>query len=92
MYWQAGNGLYPDGNFRGLYGAGDLAGLATNGLGQGCFRKVRSFRERRAGSHPGSPAAALAAPALTPRPGLGAPRPAPVAEVSGHGRPGKGLG
>ena len=28
MYWQAGNGVYPDGYFRGLYAAGDLAGLA----------------------------------------------------------------
>ena len=45
MYWQAGNGVYPDGYFRALYGAGDLAGLATNGLGQGCFRTVRGFRE-----------------------------------------------
>jgi hypothetical protein len=45
MYWQAGNGVYPDGYFRGLYDAGDLTGLATNGLGQGCFRKVRHFKE-----------------------------------------------
>ena len=39
MYWQAGNGVYPDGYFRGLYAAGDLKGLATDGLGQGCFHK-----------------------------------------------------
>jgi hypothetical protein len=45
MYWQAGNGVYPDGYFRGLYDAGDLTGLATDGLGQGCFRKVNRFRE-----------------------------------------------
>ncbi|HEX5090967.1 MAG TPA: matrixin family metalloprotease [Nocardioides sp.] len=41
MFWQAGNGVYPDGHFRALYDAGDLAGLATDGLGQGCFHKVR---------------------------------------------------
>jgi hypothetical protein len=45
MYWQAGNGVYPDGYFRALYGAGDLAGLATDGLGQGCFRRVTRFRD-----------------------------------------------
>ena len=45
MYWQAGNGVYPDGYFRGLYGAGDLKGLDTNGLGQGCFRSVHRFRD-----------------------------------------------
>ncbi len=45
MYWQAGNGVYPDGYFRGLYAAGDLTGLATDGLGQGCFRRVNRFRE-----------------------------------------------
>ena len=45
MYWQAGNGVWPDGYFRGLYGAGDLAGLAKDGLGQGCFRTVNRFRE-----------------------------------------------
>ena len=45
MYPSAGAGPYPDGSFAGLYDAGDLAGLATNGLGQGCFRKVRHFRE-----------------------------------------------
>jgi hypothetical protein len=45
MYWQSGNGVYPDGYFRGLYSAGDLAGLATNGLGQGCFKRVNRFRE-----------------------------------------------
>ncbi len=39
MYFQAGNGVYPDGYFRGLYGAGDLTGLAIDGLGQGCFRQ-----------------------------------------------------
>ena len=44
MYFQAGNGVYPDGYFRGLYGAGDLTGLAIDGLGQGCFRSVRGFR------------------------------------------------
>ena len=44
MFWQAGNGRYPDGLFRGLYDAGDLTGLATNGLGQGCFRRVGHFR------------------------------------------------
>jgi hypothetical protein len=44
MYWQAGNGVWADGYFRGLYGAGDLEGLATNGLNQGCFRSVRGFR------------------------------------------------
>jgi hypothetical protein len=43
MYWQAGNGVYPDGYFRGLYAAGDLKGLATDGLGQGCFRRVNRF-------------------------------------------------
>lgn len=53
MYWQAGNGVYPDGYFRGLYGAGDLAGLAKDGLGQGCFRRVNRFRE-------GAPARILA--------------------------------
>ena len=36
---------YPDGNHAGLYGAGDLAGLATNGLGQGCFRPDHRSRE-----------------------------------------------
>jgi hypothetical protein len=41
MYPGAGHGAYPDGTFRGLYDAGDLAGLATNGLGQGCFRLAR---------------------------------------------------
>ena len=50
MYWQAGNGVYPDGCFRGLYDAGDLTGLATNGLGQGCFRKVRRLPGRRTGA------------------------------------------
>jgi len=45
MYPGAGNGPYPDGTFQGLYDAGDLAGLATNGLQQGCFHKVRNFRE-----------------------------------------------
>ena len=45
MYWQAGNGVYPDGTFRGLYDSGDLAGLAVNGLGQGCFHRVNGFRE-----------------------------------------------
>ncbi len=45
MYWQAGNGVYPDGYFRGLYAAGDLAGLAKDGLGQGCFRTVRHFKD-----------------------------------------------
>jgi len=45
MYWQAGHGVYPDGQFRGLYDAGDLAGLATDGLGQGCFHRVGRFRE-----------------------------------------------
>ena len=46
MYWQAGNGVYPDGYFRGLYAAGDLAGLAKDGLGQGCFQRVHRFRDR----------------------------------------------
>ena len=41
MYYQAGNGIYPDGLFRGLYGAGDIAGLNNNGLDQGCLKKVR---------------------------------------------------
>ena len=36
---------YPDGSYAALYGAGDLAGLATNGLGQGCFRKDNRSRE-----------------------------------------------
>ena len=45
MYWQAGNGVWSDGYFRALYGAGDLAGLATNGLGQGCFRNDNRGRE-----------------------------------------------
>ena len=45
MYPGAGNGPYPDGYFRGLYGAGDLKGLAKDGLGQGCFRSVRRFRD-----------------------------------------------
>jgi hypothetical protein len=45
MYWQAGNGVYPDGYFRGLYAAGDLAGLAKDGLGQGCFHRVNRFRD-----------------------------------------------
>ncbi|QIG45458.1 hypothetical protein G5V58_24325 [Nocardioides anomalus] len=40
MYPGAGRGVYPDGYFRGLYGAGDLAGLATNGLDQGCITKA----------------------------------------------------
>ena len=66
MYWQAGNGVYPDGYFRGLYAAGDLAGLATDGLGQGCFQRVHRFRDR--GAHP-APAAAVGVPAA----GLGAP-------------------
>jgi hypothetical protein len=44
MYPAAGNGPYPGGTFAGLYDAGDLTGLATNGLGQGCFHQVRSFR------------------------------------------------
>lgn len=44
MFWQAGNGAYPDGHFRALYDAGDLAGLATDGLGQGCFHRVSRFR------------------------------------------------
>ena len=57
MYWQAGNGVYPDGYFRGLYGAGDLKGLATDGLGQGCFRSVRRFRD-------GAPARIQAPPPL----------------------------
>ena len=35
----------PDGSYSGLYGAGDLAGLATNGLGQGCFRKDNRSRD-----------------------------------------------
>jgi hypothetical protein len=30
--------------FAGLYDAGDLTGLATNGLGQGCFHPVRSHQ------------------------------------------------
>jgi len=41
MYPDTGAGRYPDGTFRGQYDAGDLAGLATNGLGQGCFGPVR---------------------------------------------------
>jgi hypothetical protein len=45
MYSQAGDGVYPDGHFRGLYDAGDLAGLAADGLGQGCFHRVTRFRE-----------------------------------------------
>jgi len=45
MYWEAGHGVYPDGQFRGLYDAGDLAGLAADGLGQGCFHRVGRFRE-----------------------------------------------
>jgi hypothetical protein len=45
MYWQAGDGVYPDGLFRGQYDAGDLTGLATDGLGQGCFHRVNRFRE-----------------------------------------------
>jgi hypothetical protein len=44
MYYQAGNGVWPGGYFLGLYDNGDLSGLATNGLGQGCFKSVRSFR------------------------------------------------
>jgi Matrixin len=44
MFWQAGNGAYADGHFRGIYDAGDLAGLATDGLGQGCFHHVNRFR------------------------------------------------
>ncbi len=57
MFWQAGNGVWPDGYFRGLYGAGDLRGLATNGLEQGCFRSVRSFRH-------GAPARIVAPPPM----------------------------
>ncbi len=45
MYYQSGNGVYPDGYFRGIYAAGDLTGLATNGLGQGCFKRVSRFRD-----------------------------------------------
>jgi hypothetical protein len=56
MYPDAGAGSYPDGTFRGQYDAGDLAGLATNGLGQGCFGPAR-HREA---------AAALAAPPPQP--------------------------
>jgi hypothetical protein len=41
MYPDIGVGRYPDGTFRGQYDAGDLAGLATNGLGQGCFGAAR---------------------------------------------------
>lgn len=55
MYWQSGNGVYPDGYFRGLYAAGDLTGLATNGLGQGCFRKVNRFRGAPARIQPPQP-------------------------------------
>jgi hypothetical protein len=45
MYWQSGNGVYPDGYFRGIYAAGDLTGLNASGLAQGCLRKVNRFRE-----------------------------------------------
>ena len=45
MNGQAGYCLYPDGFFRGLYALGDLAGLSKVGLGQGCFRTVRRFKD-----------------------------------------------
>jgi hypothetical protein len=44
MYPSAGRGVWPDGVFRGLYGAGDLGGLAAQGLDQGCITKARSPR------------------------------------------------
>ncbi len=52
MYPDVGAGVYPDGTFRGQYDAGDLAGLAVNGLGQGCFGPAsnRTLAERQ--DHP----------------------------------------
>lgn len=39
---------YPDGHFRGLYAQGDLAGLQTLGLGEGCTRPIRKGGRREA--------------------------------------------
>jgi hypothetical protein len=44
MYPAAGAGPWPDRVFRGLYDAGDLAGLAAQGLDQGCITKVNRPR------------------------------------------------
>jgi hypothetical protein len=39
---------YPDGHFRGLYAQGDLAGLQTLGLSEGCTRPIRKGGRREA--------------------------------------------
>jgi hypothetical protein len=61
MYYQSGNGVYPDGLFRGQYALGDLTGLAKNGLDTGCNRSLR-------GGYPGKQADLLDATGVTPIP------------------------
>lgn len=45
MYYQAGNGVWPDGQFHSRYAAGDLAGLARNGRASGCNTPIRGARK-----------------------------------------------
>ena len=49
MYWQAGNGVYSDGYFRGLYNAGDLTGTGHERTRPGLLPPGQRLPRRRAG-------------------------------------------